>query len=44
MRYCSPRATAWCADERRFLLSLVANQPEWPLLEIAHLEHFPAIR
>jgi predicted nucleotidyltransferase component of viral defense system len=32
------------ADERRFLLSLVANQPEWPLLGLAHLEHLPGIR
>lgn len=32
------------ADERRFLLSLVANQPNWPLLGIAHLEHLPGIR
>jgi hypothetical protein len=32
------------ADERRFLLSLVANQPEWPLLEVAHLEHLPGVR
>lgn len=31
-------------DERRFLLSLVANQPNWPLLGIAHLEHLPGIR
>jgi len=30
--------------ERRFLLSLVAGTPEWPLLGIAHLEHLPAIR
>lgn len=32
------------SDERRFLLSLVANQPNWPLLGIAHLEHLPGIR
>lgn len=32
------------ADERRFLLSLVANKPEWPLLGLAHLEHLPGIR
>ena len=31
-------------DERRFLLSLVANQPEWSLLGLAHLEHLPGIR
>lgn len=30
--------------ERRFLLSLVAGAPEWPLLGIAHLEHLPGIR
>ena len=32
------------ADERRFLLSLVANQPEWHLLGMTHLEHLPGIR
>ena len=32
------------AGERRFLLSLVAGQPEWPLLGLAHLEHLPGIR
>jgi predicted nucleotidyltransferase component of viral defense system len=31
-------------NERQFLLSLVANKPEWPLLGIAHLEHLPGIR
>jgi predicted nucleotidyltransferase component of viral defense system len=31
-------------DERHFLLSLVANRPEWRLLGVAHLEHFPGIR
>ena len=31
-------------NEREFLLSLVANKPEWPLLGIAHLEHLPGIR
>lgn len=31
-------------DERRFLLSLAAGIPEWPLLGIAHLEHLPGIR
>lgn len=31
-------------DERRFLLSLVNGQPEWPLLGIAHAEHLPGIR
>jgi predicted nucleotidyltransferase component of viral defense system len=35
-----------CLDnnERRFLLSLVAGTPDWPLLGIAHLEHLPGIR
>lgn len=32
------------AEERRFLLSLVANQPEWPLLGIEHLDQLPGIR
>ncbi|QKE41599.1 MAG: nucleotidyl transferase AbiEii/AbiGii toxin family protein [Ferrovum myxofaciens] len=32
------------ADERRFLLSLVAGRPEWPLLGITHAEHLPGIR
>ena len=32
------------ADERRFLLSLVAGRPEWPLLGIVHVEHLPGIR
>ena len=32
------------ADERGFLLSLVAGHPQWPLLGIAHLEHLPGIR
>ena len=32
------------AAERRFLLSLVAGRPEWPLLGVAHLEHLPGIR
>lgn len=32
------------ADERRFLLSLVANQPDWPSLGLAHMEHLPGIR
>jgi predicted nucleotidyltransferase component of viral defense system len=31
-------------NERRFLLSLVAGKPEWPLLGIAHLEHLPGVR
>ena len=32
------------AAERRFLLSLVANKPEWPLLGIEHLDQLPGIR
>jgi hypothetical protein len=31
-------------DERRFLLSLVRAEPEWPLLGIAHLEQLPGVR
>lgn len=30
--------------KRRFLLSLVRAEPEWPLLGIAHLEHLPGVR
>lgn len=32
------------ANERRFLLSLVANQPEWPLLGFDHLDQLPGLR
>jgi len=32
------------AAERHFLLSFVANQPEWSLLDLPHLEHLPGIR
>jgi hypothetical protein len=32
------------ADERRFLLSLVRAEPEWPLLGIEHLERLPGVR
>ena len=32
------------ANERRFLLSLVATEPEWSLLGIPHLERLPGIR
>ena len=32
------------ADERRFLLSLVAAKPEWPLLGERHLEHLPGLQ
>jgi predicted nucleotidyltransferase component of viral defense system len=31
-------------DERRFLLSLVAAQPEWSLLGIPHLEQLPGLK
>lgn len=31
-------------NERRFLLSLAAGAPEWPLLGIPHLEHLPGVR
>jgi hypothetical protein len=31
-------------DERRFLLSLVDNKPDWPLLEIPHADELPGIR
>ena len=32
------------ADERRFLLSLVAIEPEWLLLGVPHLEQLPGLR
>ena len=32
------------ADERRFLLSLVAAEPEWSLLDVPHLEQLPGLR
>ena len=32
------------ADERRFLLSLVAAEPEWPLLGVPHLDQLPGPR
>jgi hypothetical protein len=32
------------ADERRFLLSLVAAEPEWSLLGVLHLEQLPGLR
>ncbi|MDE2346497.1 MAG: nucleotidyl transferase AbiEii/AbiGii toxin family protein [Gammaproteobacteria bacterium] len=32
------------ADERRFLLSLVAAEPEWKLLDLPHLEQLPGPR
>ncbi|MBW4050025.1 MAG: nucleotidyl transferase AbiEii/AbiGii toxin family protein [Proteobacteria bacterium] len=32
------------ADERRFLLSLVAGKPEWSLLDVPHLELLPGLQ
>jgi predicted nucleotidyltransferase component of viral defense system len=32
------------ADERRFLMSLVAAEPEWKLLSVPHLEQLPGLR
>ena len=32
------------ADERGFLMSLVAAEPEWKLLDLPHLEHLPGVR
>jgi len=32
------------ADQRRFLLSLVAVEPEWKLLGVPHLEQLPGLR
>jgi predicted nucleotidyltransferase component of viral defense system len=32
------------ANERRFLLSLARNAPEWGLLDIAHLDELPGMR
>ena len=32
------------SEERRFLLSLVANKPDWSLLGIEHLQMLPGIR
>jgi hypothetical protein len=32
------------ADERRFLQSLVAAEPEWKLPEVLHLEQLPGLR
>ena len=32
------------ADERQFLLSLVAAEPEWSLLGVPHLEQLPGLR
>ena len=32
------------ADERRFLLSLVAGEPEWNLLGVPHVQQLPGLR
>jgi predicted nucleotidyltransferase component of viral defense system len=32
------------ADERKFLLSLVAAEPDWKLLGVPHLEQLPGVR
>lgn len=32
------------ADERRFLLSLVAGEPDWSLLGIAHMKQLPGVQ
>ncbi len=32
------------ASERQFLLSLVANRPEWALLDLPHLQDLPGVR
>ena len=32
------------ADERKFLMSLVAAEPEWKLLNVPHLEQLPGLR
>jgi len=32
------------ANERRFLLTLVANQPDWSLLKIPHAPALPGVR
>jgi predicted nucleotidyltransferase component of viral defense system len=32
------------ADERKFLMSFVRNQPDWSLLQIPHLAELPGIR
>jgi hypothetical protein len=31
-------------NERRFLLALVANQPDWSLLKIPHAQELPGVR
>ena len=32
------------ADERRFLLSLVAAEPDWKLLSVPHMQRLPGLR
>jgi hypothetical protein len=32
------------ANERRFLCTLVANQPDWSLLKISHAQELPGVR
>jgi predicted nucleotidyltransferase component of viral defense system len=32
------------ANERRFLLTLVANQPDWSLLNVPHVHELPGVR
>jgi hypothetical protein len=32
------------SDEKRFLLSLVAGEPDWPALQIKHLKQLPGLR
>jgi predicted nucleotidyltransferase component of viral defense system len=32
------------ANERRFLLTLVANQPDWSLLNVPHAQELPGVR
>ena len=32
------------ANERRFLLTLVTNQPDWPLLNVLHARELPGVR
>jgi hypothetical protein len=32
------------ADEHRFLLSLVAAEPEWKLMGVPHMQQLPGLR
>lgn len=43
-RMTSELQTALDADERRFLLTLVANKPDWTRLGVPHAEELPGIR